>query len=1197
MKRLTGIVLLSVFCFFCSCQQAQLEEPNANSENVGQNLQEVELSLIMPGGKTKTSLGLKDGDSYPVYWEEGDVITLNGKRSAAVSTADAGSASARITVKTDAVSPFNILYPGVDGVADQVTFPSTQVYREGSFDANALPMYATASSLKDEVSLNYLASVLRIPMKFTSATTLRRITVTALNGEPLSGSFSIGKTAGALNGELTADAASKTVSYAFGENGTTFAAGEAVFHVAIPYGLYAEGFEFRFYDEEGYFMKAYWDQADVAAGKVYEFTQHTYIPTDKAFLIATPEDLLTLASKYNGEGHVFLEAQVVNDIDMTGKGYTNEGFSFYGTLSGFGHEIKGLTTPLFNLLYGSVKDLILTSNAVVSEVSEWNEINQYGAGLLSNYVYSGHEGQTIENIVVNGSLTIKNLENNGNHYRIGGIVGQSIIPIKNCTNNATITLDGYSTDKALSVAGVVGQLDQDGADLIDCVNTGNVVVKNTIVGGEFRAAGIVGYINKSADIRNCTNNGAVSVTDIASNQFISGIVGGKIKDASVDISDCVNGVNGTVTVSGASHSKPVYIGGIIAGCAGNGSTSITGCKNYGDITNDYEGSSYNSTSSPAISTGGIIGRITDGKVTVISCENHGALVNNCPSTNAANPGIRLGGIIGYTHQGVSTNSDNVNYGDVTNNASSAKYINVGGVLGYIQATNTITGCSNQGTISNYGTAEEQISIGGILGRANVQTTFVRCINGVSGNVALGKVVNSGSSNAISVLTDENPEPVIGDTLSIQVGGIIGLGDAKLIMNSSGADKTINYGPVMDNATTARTEVGGICGVSWKDDTDMSNTHNAGEISLLGTYTKNVFLAGILSLTDADTNIKYATNSGSITYNAVANNAFVGGIVALFDGNGSNISNSENSGPVTASGQASGLWVAGVLGSAGYAVADYIKNSAPITVKNFYIKTSTWLAGCVGRFDKDMHKSSKTITGMENTGDITMKEGIKTDNQSSWHYIGGVVGSSDSANKTLKNCANRADIDLRPGTQLQMKVRMGGLAGIVNKNPSGSRSEGDVSFKSSKGSNEVGGLIGYLNTGTYENLTFKGTVLTNGTSGTNYIGGLVGSVKSSTRTFKNCAVYGTVHGGNGATGAGLFCNASGEISSATFTDCKIGNGSRRKSEGDYPQYNYVYSFDSILAGDEADDLAVEALTATKATSVTINSISIVDPSTF
>jgi hypothetical protein len=173
--------------------------------------------------------------------------------------------------------------------------------------------------------------------------------------------------------------------------------------------------------------------------------------------------------------------------------------------------------------------------------------------------------------------------------------------------------------------------------------------------------------------------------------------------------------------------------------------------------------------------------------------------------------------------------------------------------------------------------------------------------------------------------------------------------------------------------------------------------------------------------------------------------------------------------------------------------------------------------------------------------------------------------------------------------------MGGLAGIINRNPSGSSSEGNVSLRSSKGSNEVGGLIGYLNTGTYENLTFKGTVLTNGTSGTNYIGGLVGSVKSGDRTFKNCAVYGTVHGGNGGdTGAGIFCNASGTISSATFTDCKIGIGSHRKAHKDG---NSTYDYKFTTSTEITNDVAKKALTANKATSVTVNSISIVDPSTF
>lgn len=1191
MKRLTGIVLLSVFCFFCSCRQAQLEEPNANSENVGQNLQDVELSLIMPGGKTKTSLGLKDGDSYPVYWEEGDVITLNGKRSASVSPADVGTASARISVKTDAVSPFNILYPGVDGVADQVTFPSTQVYREGSFDANALPMYATASSLKDEVSLNYLASVLRIPMRFTSATTLSRISVSAKGGEPVYGTYTIGKTNGALNGELTATQGNSTLLYTFGENGTQFAAGESVFHIAVPYGAYAEGFEIRFYDKDGYFMNAYWDQTDVAAGKVYEFAQLAFSPTDKAFLIATPEDLLTLASKYNGEEHMFLEAQVVNDIDMSGKGYTNRGFSFYGTINGFGHEIKGLTTPLFNLLYGSVKDLVLTADAVVSEVSDWDVVNQYGAGLVANYVYSGYDGQIIENVTVNGSLTIQNLENNGNHYRIGGIVGQTIIPIKNCTNNATITLDGYSTDKALSVGGIAGYIDQEGADVIGCSNTGNIVVKNSSASGEFRAAGIVGYINEPADILNCTNNGSVSVAGITSNQFISGIVGGKLKSIDVTISDCVNGEGGDVTLSGPAHNSAMYMAGVIAGCAGGGPTSVLNCKNYGDIINDCEGGNNSNTSSPALSTGGIVGRVTDGKISVISCENHGNITNNCPATNDANPGIRLGGIIGYTHQVLDSNSNNSNYGDVKNTASSAKHINIGGIIGYIQAGHTISNCSNQGTISNSGKAVEDISIGGIIGRSNRNVTLTKCSNGADGSATLGTITNTGTSTTTSPNT--------------QIGGLVGFsskdGDTyKVTMNASDGDRNVNYGPVSDVSASAYPAVGGIVGFS-TGGSDLSNCLNAGAISVGGseeTPRSTVYMGGILGQTSAAVTIKYAQNTGSVTFNTITTNVFMAGIVGLLDKIDSNISYSENSGPVTASGQANGLWIAGVLGSTGWAVCDYIKNSAPITVKNCYIKTSTFLSGCVGRFDKDSNTSSKTVTGMENTGNLTMKEGISTDDQGSWQYVGGVVGSSDSANKTLKNCHNKANLDLRPGSKMKVKCRMGGLAGIVNKNPSGSSSEGDVKLYSTKGGNQVGGLLGYLNISTYENLTFKGTVYTNGSSGTQYIGGLVGSVRQGDRTFKNCAVYGTVHGANSDSGCGLFCSAAPDegksLGTVTFTDCKIGIGTLRKASSK-GNTSIDYKFTETTEITEA--MADAAFTATKATAIVINSISIVDPDTF
>ena len=42
---------------------------------------EAELSFVLSvpaSPEVKTTLGVKDGSTYPVYWNEGDIVTLNG---------------------------------------------------------------------------------------------------------------------------------------------------------------------------------------------------------------------------------------------------------------------------------------------------------------------------------------------------------------------------------------------------------------------------------------------------------------------------------------------------------------------------------------------------------------------------------------------------------------------------------------------------------------------------------------------------------------------------------------------------------------------------------------------------------------------------------------------------------------------------------------------------------------------------------------------------------------------------------------------------------------------------------------------------------------------------------------------------------------------------------------------------------------
>ena len=70
--------------------------------------------------EVKTTLGVKDGSTYPVYWNEGDIVTLNGTVASTFAPAD-DNASAYATFKVaNLAAPYDFLYGGVSGTADQV---------------------------------------------------------------------------------------------------------------------------------------------------------------------------------------------------------------------------------------------------------------------------------------------------------------------------------------------------------------------------------------------------------------------------------------------------------------------------------------------------------------------------------------------------------------------------------------------------------------------------------------------------------------------------------------------------------------------------------------------------------------------------------------------------------------------------------------------------------------------------------------------------------------------------------------------------------------------------------------------------------------------------------------------------------------------------------------------------------------------
>ena len=168
--------------------------------------------------------------------------------------------------------------------------------------------------------------------------------------------------------------------------------------------------------------------------------------------------------------------------------------------------------------------------------------------------------------------------------------------------------------------------------------------------------------------------------------------------------------------------------------------------------------------------GGAVGRIENGYVSNVS--SSGATVSN-----NGNPDKSYGGLVGSIRNGTISNSSNYNTVSAKNNA--------GGIVGYANGTNSITGCNNFGVI------KDAPRSAGIVGQLVSSKEISNCRN-------YGKV--SGTS----------------------AGGIVGEQQGSTISNSQ------NYGSV-----TGTTNAGGIVGQAGKTVKQIySETSNYGESKVI-----------------------------------------------------------------------------------------------------------------------------------------------------------------------------------------------------------------------------------------------------------------------------------------------------------------------------------------------------------------------------
>lgn len=158
----------------------------------------VQVKLALPCPSTKVALGEEDAGVFPLVWEVGDRVSLNGTLSNSMSAGLAGKSHAAFSFAGfDGPAPYTLLYPGA---ADEKV----------TIDGKTLPLYATGASLDQVFTMHHLCCGVRISL--TGDLSLALLTLSAPADEPIAGTF----TPSFDDGSLAEVSAQSTLSMALG---------------------------------------------------------------------------------------------------------------------------------------------------------------------------------------------------------------------------------------------------------------------------------------------------------------------------------------------------------------------------------------------------------------------------------------------------------------------------------------------------------------------------------------------------------------------------------------------------------------------------------------------------------------------------------------------------------------------------------------------------------------------------------------------------------------------------------------------------------------------------------------------------------------------------------------------------------------------------------------------------------------------
>lgn len=249
MRRSNYFTMISA-AFMLALSISCTEKDQCGSISEGDNV----FSASIEQMQTKTTIT----DEFKVYWENGELIYINGMLYNATPRADATKAdfSNGTTIKPE--SPYHAIYPYTLYVKNQYVFPTVQ-FNTGNFGA---PMYAESST--ESLEFKNICGVLCFSLKGTDK--VRSITVTA--NEALCGAFEMEN---ATSVKLTGTG--KSVTLDCGTEGVQLNESVATnFYVYLPPKSYSTGMKIFIKSTDGdFFWKTTTTTANVERNNIYTF--------------------------------------------------------------------------------------------------------------------------------------------------------------------------------------------------------------------------------------------------------------------------------------------------------------------------------------------------------------------------------------------------------------------------------------------------------------------------------------------------------------------------------------------------------------------------------------------------------------------------------------------------------------------------------------------------------------------------------------------------------------------------------------------------------------------------------------------------------------------------------------------------------------------------------------------------------------